>query len=247
MLVANHKGNYRFLPSTSGVPFCSGVIADQGYEIVHVTFEHLIPWQTGFKIIEKHLDALGRPRQALCGIELRCAAPYTVEGFQAFNAEYGKMLKEWELYQGFVGTGATARTNIAPAYYAPAEQTMFAFSYTSPSSSDRPTFILSGTPADEIPRGETSFQVNRKQVARIVQILEYRLEALGVTWELATEILVYMAKNIEPVLLAELVPKIGPTLLNGIRWFPGWAPVIGSDTEMGARGIRHECRLEVPL
>jgi hypothetical protein len=246
MLIANPKGNYHYLPGTSPRPYCSGVTADRGYEIVHATFEHLIPWRVGFKLIERHLESLGRPPQALCGVELRCAAPYTFERFQAFNAEYGEVLKEWGLYPGSAGTGSTARTNIAPAYHAPGEQTMFAFSYTTPSSSDRPTFIISGTPAGEAWRGEASFDANREQLSRIVQILEERLAALGVTWDLTTEISVYSPKDIEPALRTVLVPKIGTAVLNGLRWFPGWAPVIGSGNEMGTHGVRRELRLAVP-
>jgi hypothetical protein len=245
MLIANDSGNYRFLQSTSDRPYCSGVIADQGYEIVHATFEHLIPWRVGFTLIERHLRATGRPHQALCGLELRCAAPYTLEGFQAFNAEYGEMLNDWGLYQGSVGTGATARTNIAPAYHAPGEQTMFAFSYTVTSGSDRPTFIVSGTPAGEVRRGEASFEANREQIARIVQILEERLTALGVSWDFTSDVIVYAPRDVWSVLRAELVPKIGPAVLNGIRWSPGCAPVGGGGIEIGTHGFRQELRIPV--
>jgi hypothetical protein len=243
MLDANDKGNYRFLPSTSERPYCSGVIADQQYEIVRATFEHLIPWRVGFELIAKHLEALGRPHQALCGVELRCAAPYTLEGFQAFNAEYGEVLKEWGLYRGSVGTGSTARTNIAPAYHAPGEQSMFAFSYTVPSTSDRPTFIVSGTPAGDVRRGEASFEANREQVARIVEILEERLAALGASWGVVSDIIVYAPRDVCPVLRAELVPRIGPAVLNGIRWSPGCAPVGGGGIEIGTHGVLQELRI----
>jgi hypothetical protein len=245
MLVAKSEGNYRFFPSMSGNPFCSGVIADQGYEIVRVTLERLIPWRAGFKLIGKHLETLGRPRQALCGVELRCSAPYTLEGFQAFNAEYGEVLQEWGLYGRSVGTGTSARTNIAPTYHAPGEQMMFAFSYTVPSTSNRPTFVISGT-AGGVRRGEASTDANREQVASIVRVLEERLAALGVSWDLTTEVAIYTHNDIEAALRAELIPKIGAAVLNGVRWFPGRPPVIGSDNEMDAYGVRQELRITAP-
>jgi hypothetical protein len=78
-----------------------------------------------------------------------------------------------------------------------------------------------------------------------VQILEERLAALGVSWDLATEVVVYAPNDIEPVLRAELVPKIGPAVFNGVRWLPGCAPVIGSDNEMDTYGVSKELRIGV--
>lgn len=240
MLVARPEGNYRFVPSTGGTPFCNAVIADPGYEIVHATLERQIPYREGFTLIEEHLSALGRPRQALCGVELRCSTPYTPEGFQAFNRDYGELLKEWGLYGGAVGTGSTTRTNVAPAAHAPAEQVMFAFAYTVPASTDRPTFVVSGAGPWDFPP-----DVSRVQVARTVQILADRLQELGVSWHSATEIFVYVPEDIEPDLRGELVPKIGLAALNDLRWFPSRPPVIGSDIEIGTHGVRQKLRVAV--
>ena len=245
MLVAKSEGNYRFFPSMSGSPFCAGVVADQGFEIVRATLERLVPWRDGFALIDRHLKSLGRPRQALCGIELRCTTPYTQEGFQEFNGRYGSVLSEWGLYEGEVGTGSTARTNIAPAYNAPGEQVMLAFSYTVPSTIDRPTFIVSGTPAGNVRRGEATAEANRAQVARIIEILEERLTELGVSWDLTTDFVVYAPRDLEPVLRAEVLPHIGRAVLNGLRWSPGHAPVGGGGIEMGTHGVREEIRVPV--
>ncbi len=239
MLDAKPEGNYRYLPSTGGTPFCGGVVADAGYEIVRATLERPVPWRQGFELIDGHLKALGRPRQALCGLELRCAAPYTQEGFVEFNIRYGEVLSEWGLYEGKVGTGSTARTNIAPAYSAPAEQVMVAFAYTVPSSTSRPTFVLSGTPAG-VRRGEASADAIREQVAWMVNTLEERLKELGVSWNLTTDFIAYTPHDIELSLRAEVVPKIGTAVLNGIRWLPGHAPVGGGSIEMGTYGVLQE-------
>jgi hypothetical protein len=62
---------------------------------------------------------------------------------------------------------------------------------------------------------------------------------------LATEVVVYAPRDVWPVLRAELVPKIGPAVLNGIRWSPGSAPVGGGGIEMGIHGVRQGLRVSV--
>jgi hypothetical protein len=244
MLDAKPEGNYHYLPSTGEIPFCSGVVADAGYEIVRATFERQVPWRHGYELIDGHLKGLGRPRQALCGLELRCSAPYTREGFLEFNAKYAEVLSEWGLYGGTFGTGTTARTNIAPSYNAPPEQVMVGFEYTVPSSISRPTFVVSGTPAG-VRHGEATADAIREQVAWMVNTLEARMKELGVSWDLTTDFIAYTPFDIEPSLRAEVVPKIGTAVANGIRWFPGHAPVGGGGIEMGTYGVIQEIRVAV--
>jgi hypothetical protein len=210
---------------------------------VHATLERPIPYLDGFQLIDNHLKGIGLPRQALCGLELRCPAPYTPEGFRDFNVKYAVTLREWGLYGGAVGTGSTTRTNIAPARHPPTEQVLFAFSYTVPSTSTRPTFVISGAGAWDLPQREPSADADRAYIARTVEILEERLKELGVSWDLTTEVVAYEPRDLQSALRAEVLPKIGPAVLNGIRWFPGSAPVIGHDIEMGAHGVRQEVRV----
>lgn len=247
MLVANPEGNYRFYPSSAGagLPFCNSVIADPGYEIIRATLERQVPYEAGFELIEQHLKALGRPRPALCGVELRCAEPYTLEGFRAFNAVYAKLLSAWGLHDGVPGSGRTARTNIAPTLHAPREQVLFAFSYTAPSTVDRPTFVVSGAAAGRGRPVDPSMDPVREKVRTMVQALEDRLQVMAVSWELTTETVAYAPQDIEPALRAELLPRIGTAVLNGIRWFPSLAPVIGSELELGTHGVRQELRVPV--
>lgn len=247
MLVAKPEGNYRFFPSgpESELPFCNSVIADPGHEIVRATLDRPVPYRAGFELIEEHLKALGRPRQALCGVELRCSEPYTREGFRAFNAEYAALLSTWGLHAGTPGSGTTARTNVAPALHAPKEQVLFAFSYTIPSAIDRPTFVVSGAAAGSVRPGIQAAEVVREKVAGMVQALEERLKEMGVSWDLTTETVAYAPQDIEPALRAELLPRIGAAVLNGIRWFPSRAPVIGSELELGTHGVRQELRIAV--
>ena len=75
--------SYRFLPG--GEPYSSGVVATPGWEVIHVTLQAPVPWREGFAAIERHLRGLGRPRTALCAIELRVPTPLTFAGFAEFN------------------------------------------------------------------------------------------------------------------------------------------------------------------
>ena len=58
----NKPGNCRILPG--GGAYCTGIIPNEGFEIVRVL---LRPWLTldrGFEFIERYLESVGRPVQA---------------------------------------------------------------------------------------------------------------------------------------------------------------------------------------
>ena len=91
----NERGGYIYLPA--GFPFSSGAAAMPGYEVVHAVFRRPVPWRDGFAAIEKRFKAEGRPKQALCGVELRCPAPMTPDGFHEFNIGYRAILEDWDI------------------------------------------------------------------------------------------------------------------------------------------------------
>src|SRR5688572_24033393 len=128
------NGGYRFLP---GIPaFSSGVIASPGWEIVRATLAAPLPWQEGFQRVDRHLREQGRPRAALCGIELRSPAPFTFEGFARFNNGYQALLKDWGILAD--GHNPIPRTNVAPMIAEPAEPSLYAFDYTIPGNTPTP-------------------------------------------------------------------------------------------------------------
>ena len=86
MLIHNTRGHYSFLKGIE--PYSCGVIADEGYEIVHVTLDVPVAWRKGFAWINDYLNQIGEDKRALCGMQLRCPAPYSLEGFVTFNATY---------------------------------------------------------------------------------------------------------------------------------------------------------------
>jgi len=244
-LVAQSEGNYQFLPGSGALPFCSGVVADSGYEIVHATLRRPIPWREGFALVERHLAALGRPRQALCAVELRCGKQYTREQFFAphgFNVDYGELLRGWGLFVD--GMGSTARTNIAVDLHPFAEQVLFAFSYTVPARDAPPTFVVSGAPeGPTVHPGDTSPDALRAKTADIVATLGQRLASLDLRWDQATAVGLYTVHDLFPFLRAEVLEKMGLAGLNGIQWFHGRPPTESSEIELDVRGIQTELRV----
>ena len=246
MMIANPRGGYRFLTGIS--PFSSGVVAAAGHEVVHATLAAQVPWRQGFEQIDAHLAAFGRERPALCAIELRCPAPYSMPDFIDFNAGYVELVRSWDLYVG--DHNPLARTNVAPAHDPPAEPVLHAFSYTVEAPADAPTtFVVSG--AGEIPeatlddneiirKGETGPEAMREKAAYVAATMGSRLGAMGVGWELVTTTDVYTVFMHEGLLEDAVIGQMGPATRHGMRWYRSRPPVIDLDFEMDVRGIRSE-------
>ena len=94
-LIDHPEGNYRFLPGIA--PYSCGAVSAPGFEIVHAVLQRPLPYRAGFDRIAGHLAAAGRPKAALCGVELRSPAPFSFPGFAAFNGEYAAILEGWGL------------------------------------------------------------------------------------------------------------------------------------------------------
>src|ERR1700730_18425905 len=95
-LIPHPQGDYLFLPGIS--PYSCGVVSAPGFEIAHVTFRRPVAYGRIFDLIEQHLIDQGRPKAALCAIELRSPRPFTFSGFAEFNAGYSETLEEWGLF-----------------------------------------------------------------------------------------------------------------------------------------------------
>ena len=238
-------GNYRFLPGIA--PFSSGVAAAGGFQVVHATLRAPIPWRDGFALIDRHLRAEGRPRAALCAIELRSPAPFTFDGFDAFNAGYQALLKEWNLL--VAGANPIARTNVAPVAGAPPEPSLYGFGYTVPGATQRPTFIVAGAGEMRergvgvegiVRHGETSAAAMREKAAHVMRIRQARLQGLGGAWSDVTTIDIYTVQPIEPFLADTVLAPAGAAAIHGVRWFPSRPPVIGLEYEMDLRGVARE-------
>lgn len=246
MLIAHPKGHYHFLQGID--PYSCGVIADPGYEIVHVTLAQALPWRAGFDRVEAHLSAEDRDRYALCGMELRSPEPFTMQGFIDFNREYCTVLQEWDLYVG--NLNPVARTNVAPFHDSPAEPVLHAFSYVIPNDQlDRKTLIVAG--AGELREGllvnegiirpgDTSPESMREKAAYVMQVMDERLAGLGGSWDLIDAVDVYTIYPLEGILEDILLPPIGPARRHGIRWHYTRPPIVDIDFEMDLHGIVSE-------
>lgn len=240
-------GGYRFLEG--GFPFCQGVAAEPGYEIMRARFRRVTPIDAGFEAIERHLKTLGRPLTALCAAELRSPKPFTPEGFGEFNTGYVAVLKDWGLYRDKLNP--VARSNLAPVLNPPTQPGFFAFSYTVPAGPSAPrTFVIAGNgdvpeggriPEDIVRRGETSPDAVREKARHVAGKMEARMRALGMDWGDATAVHVYTALDAGPV-AAEFAAWGFARL--GFNWFHVRPPVLGLEFEMDMRGVRTEIVLD---
>lgn len=236
--VENPRGGYIYLPA--GYPFSSGAAAMPGYEVVNAVFRRPPPWRDGFAAIERHLAAAKRPKQALCGVELRCPAPMTPEGFHAFNTGYRAILEDWDIVVGDVNP--VGRTNVAPVVDPPSETLMFGFSYTIETRDAPPTFTGAGggeaAEGGPIRLGDTSPDGMREKTAHVVAKMDGRLAGLGMTWANVTVVNVYTAITDAGWLAPQLLARMGRDAVHGIHWYLSRPPIVGLDFEMDLRGTR---------
>lgn len=242
-------GNYRFF--TGIAPYSAGVAAMPGYEIVRVTLHQPLPYRQGFDLIARHLAEWQRPRQALCAIELRLPAPRSFTGFIDFNRDYRAILADWAILVG--DHNPVARTNIAPAFAPPGEPSLYAFSYTVPSTTTSPTFIVAGagdlndqanlSTAAVVRPGESSANALLEKAATVMGVMEERLLGLQMAWGAVTATTVYTVYPVRPLLVSGILRKIGPAAAHGIHWFYSHPPIADLAFEMDLRGIRQEIRL----
>ena len=90
-------GNYRFVKGV--YPYSAGVAAAPGFALERARFRKPLSVAEGFRAIAAHLAARGRPRTAFAACELRSPAPFTEEGFVAFNRIYVGTLTEWQIFR----------------------------------------------------------------------------------------------------------------------------------------------------
>ena len=245
MLRDHPTGGYRYLPGITA--FSSGTVAMPGHEIVHVTLGAPVPWRDGFARIDHHLHDVGRPRTALCGIELRSPAPFTFDGFAMFNEGYRALLGDWGILVG--DDNPIPRTNVAPVAAVPSEPSLYAFAYTVPGATPAPTFIVAGAGEMRdralgvegiVRHGDTSPEAMREKARFVMNIMQERLRGLGADWSRVRVIDVYTAEAIHSFLLDEILRPAGPAAIHGVRWFPSRPPVQGLEFEVDLRGVARE-------
>ena len=250
MPLTNHPaGGYRFLPGIA--PYSCGVVSSPGYEIVHATFQNPVAYRAGFARIAQHLTNSGRPKAALCGIELRSPRPYSFAGFAEFNAEYAAILESWGVFEN--GINPVPRTNVAPAVAPPTEPVLYGFSYTQPADEAlAPTFVVAG--GGELPEGALSRDAiialgdtppaGLATKARFVMdLMANRLRGLEADWPMVTAVDVYTVHPIDRLLPEVVLGPIGAAAIHGVHWHYSRPPIEDIEYEMDLRGVRTEIRL----
>lgn len=245
MLVENKKGSYSFLQGIA--PYSAGVVANAGFEVVHVRFSHYTPLHAGFDALEAHLKHARRPLHAMCAMELRSPKPFSFTGFNRFNAGYIDVLKSWDIFVD--GMNPVARTNIAPEVNPPAEPSLYGFSYTVPSKASPKTFVVAGAgelpegsldPHDVVRRGESGPAAIREKAHFVMGLMEGRLRGLGVGWNDVTATEIYTVHDIHPFIETELLKRLAQGAAHGLTWHYSRPPIESIEYEMDLRGCLTE-------
>jgi hypothetical protein len=237
-------GNYRFIPAV--FQYSSGAAADSGFEIERVRFDSLLPLAEGFARAARYIQAAGRPLTSFCACELRSPAAFTEDGFRTFNEHYVKTLAEWGLFDGSINP--VARSNVCPEIDPPAEPSFYAFSFTRPSQSTTPAFVIAG--GAEARGGSGSYPERivryrdlspdglREKVRFTVAAMESRLGAFGFGWNNTTAVQAYTVRDFHPLMSDELARR-GATR-SGLTWHFARPPVIDLEYEMDCRRVMRE-------
>ncbi|VIO70740.1 2-amino-5-chloromuconate deaminase CnbZ [Bradyrhizobium ivorense] len=237
-------GNYRFIPAV--FQYSGGAQASAGYEIERVRFDRLLPLAEGFARIAAYIQGTGRPLTSFCACELRSPAAFTEDGFRAFNQHYVKTLAEWGVYDG--SSNPVARSNVCPEIDPPAEPSFYAFSFTRPSPSAAPSFVIAGGaearggpgsyPERIVRYRDLSAEAWREKVRFTASEMERRLAEFGFSWAETTSVQAYTVHDIHPVIVDQLVRR-GATR-SGLTWHFCRPPVVDLEYEMDCRRVLRE-------
>ena len=238
--IALADAGYRFIPAV--FQYSAGVAALPGFRIERARFAEPVPMAEGWRRIAAHLAALGRPRTAFCACELRSPAPFTEEGFIAFNRGYAAVLGEWGVLRE--GRNPVARSNVCPEIAPPAEPGFHAFCYTLPAP-EAASFVVSGSGETRegqgnyrdhtVAPGDTSPVGMRAKARFVLGEMERRMAALGAGWGATTAVQAYTVHDIHPFLAEEVVRR--GAARHGLTWQFCRPPVTGLDFEMDCRSL----------
>src|SRR5262249_24529406 len=151
--------------------------------------------------------AAGRPLTAFAACELRSPAPFTEDGFRAFNKHYAGTPQRWGIYDG--GTvNPVARSNVCPEIAPPREPSFHAFTFTEAAEGAAPSFVVAGSGESQegnasyrertVRLGDVSPDGSRAKGVYVLGEMERRMAALGHTWKDTTATQLYTVHDIHP-------------------------------------------------
>lgn len=238
-------GDYTTMPGV--FQYSCGVAALPGSRIERVRFTTPVPLAEGFRRIDAFLQQAGRPTTAFCACELHSPAPFTEQGFEAFNRVYVGTLERWGIYVN--GVNPVARANTCPVLSPPTEPSFHAFCFTTPAAADAPrSFVVAGSgEAPEgrgnyrdhiIARGDTGAAGLRQKAAWVLGEMERRMAALGATWHDATAVQLYTVHDVHPLVADDLARR--GAMRHGLTWHFNRPPVVEIEYEMDCRAVYAE-------
>jgi len=241
-------GNYRYIPAV--FQYSGGVAAEPGFRIVRMAFARPVPLARGFQRIASIIRAANRPLTAFCACELRSPAPFTEDGFKAFNEIYAGTLAEWGIFNPETRVNPVARSNVCPELAAdkPVEPSFHAFGFTVSDPGAAPSFMVAGSgEAPEgkgnyrdhiVRRGDTSPAGIAEKARFVLGEMERRMAALGFAWHDTTGVQAYSVYDFHPVFGSEIVRR--GAARHGLTWHNCRPPVVDLDFEMDCRGVTEE-------
>ena len=243
------NSGYRFMPGVS--QYSCGVGALPGFAIERVRFSKVVPLKRGFERIAETIKAAGRPLTSFGACELRSPAPFTEDGFKAFNEIYIKTLVEWGIMRDRVNP--VARSNVCPKLDPPAEPGFHAFSFTVPAKDAAPSFVVAGSGESvegkanyrdhTVRLGDTSPDGMREKAKYVLGEMERRMSAFSGNWSQTTAVQVYTVHDIFPFLESELGRR--GALASGLTWHFNRPPVVDLEFEMDCRRVHVERVIDV--
>lgn len=244
------QGGYLYIPGV--MQYSAGVAAMDGFRIERVRFSKPVPLNAGFQRISGHLEAIGRPKTALCACELRSPGQFSESGFAAFNADYARVLRDWRIMQG--DDNPIARANVCPEIGPPAEPSFHAFCYTVPDPAAPKSFVIAGS--GEAPEGQgdyksvtirlddTSTEGLREKARFVLGEMERRMAFFDASWADVTGTQLYTVFDAYPLLADEFCVRGAAP--HGLTWHYHRPPVEGLDFEMDCRRVAVERVVEAP-
>ena len=221
-----------------------------GYEVAHATFHPLPTLEKGYELIAHHLQQIGRPIQALCGMELRIPQPLSPQGFAEFNAPYVQRLADWEYTRRQPQPDRADPTwhwlctrLLSPhstGFPTPCPRTIIVRRLSCPG---RLKSARSAKGSEIVSQGDVSPQGVSQKAQAVLAILEERLQEFSVVWTDVTAVELYTVHNVYPLLEAEILPRLASGGHHGLRWHYARPPVTEIEYEMDARAVYQECVL----
>jgi hypothetical protein len=243
------NSGYRFMPGVS--QYSCGIGALPGFTIERVRFSKVVPLRQGFAKIAEIIKAAGRPLTAFGACELRSPAPFTEEGFKAFNLIYIQTLIEWGLMKD--GVNPVARSNVCPKIDPPSEPGFHAFSFTTVAPDAPTSFVVAGSGESvegkanyrdhTVRLGDTSPDAMHEKAKWVLNEMERRMSAFGGNWSQITAVQLYTIRDVFPFLEQELGSR--GALRSGLTWHFNRPPVVDLEYEMDCRKVQIERVVEV--